>query len=111
MDEPQPSFFERHEFLIRRLHSASGLVPVGAYMVVHLLTNASVIESPGTFQKSVYAIHSLGSLLPIVEWVFIFIPILFHALYGVAIVAGAYRTRRVTHTWPIGGTTGNGGAG
>jgi succinate dehydrogenase / fumarate reductase cytochrome b subunit len=28
-------------------------------------------------------------MLPIVEWVFIFIPILYHALYGVAIVAGA----------------------
>ncbi|TWU29616.1 Succinate dehydrogenase cytochrome b558 subunit [Bythopirellula polymerisocia] len=86
-DSP-PSFLVRHEFLIRRLHSLSGLVPVGAFMCVHLLVNASVLESPAAFQKNVYQIHSLGSLLPVVEWVFIFIPILFHAIIGVVIVMG-----------------------
>jgi succinate dehydrogenase / fumarate reductase, cytochrome b subunit len=82
------SFLARHDFLIRRLHSLSGLIPVGAYMVVHLLVNASVLESPNTFQKNVYQIHSLGALLPLVEWTFIFIPILFHAIVGVVLVAG-----------------------
>jgi hypothetical protein len=60
---PSTSFLARNEFLIRRLHSLSGLIPVGAYMVVHLLTNASVLESPATFQRNVYTIHSLP-LLP-----------------------------------------------
>jgi succinate dehydrogenase / fumarate reductase cytochrome b subunit len=79
----------RHEFLIRRLHSLSGLIPVGAYMVVHLLTNASILNRDATFQLAVYQIHSLGEiLLPIVEWVFIFIPILFHAVIGVVIIRG-----------------------
>ena len=82
------SFLARHEFLIRRLHSLSGLVPVGAYMVVHLMTNASLLNSPGTFQRAVYQIHSLGDLLPLVEWLFIFIPILFHAIIGVVIIRG-----------------------
>lgn len=88
MEDSSPSFLARHEFLIRRLHSLSGLIPVGAFMVVHLLVNASVLESPATFQKNVYQIHSLGSLLPLVEWTFIFIPILFHAIIGVVIVMG-----------------------
>lgn len=88
MDQPKPSFLVRNEFLIRRLHSLSGLVPVGAYMVVHLLTNASVLNGPGTFQSNVYQIHSLGRLLPVIEWGFIFLPILFHAIIGVVIVAG-----------------------
>ncbi len=87
-DSSSQPFLARHEFLIRRLHSLSGLVPVGAYMVVHLLTNASVLESPAAFQRNVYGIHSLGRLLPVVEWVFIFIPILFHAIIGVAIIRG-----------------------
>jgi len=78
----------RHEFLIRRLHSLSGLIPVGAYMCIHLLTNASTLDSPATFQRAVYQIHSLGSILPVVEWVFIFIPILFHAVIGVVIIRG-----------------------
>ena len=88
MESSPQSFLARHDFLIRRLHSLSGLVPVGAYMVVHLVTNASVLESPAAFQKNVYTIHSLGSLLPVVEWVFIFIPLLFHAILGVVIVGG-----------------------
>ena len=84
----QPSFLVRHSFLIRRLHSLSGLVPVGAYMVVHLLVNASVLNGPATFLNNVLNIHKLGAALPFVEWTFIFIPILFHAIVGVVIVAG-----------------------
>jgi succinate dehydrogenase / fumarate reductase cytochrome b subunit len=57
-------------------------------MCVHLLVNASVNNGAATFQKNVYNIHQLGALLPVVEWLFIFLPILFHAIIGVMIVAG-----------------------
>ena len=80
------SFLARHEFLIRRLHSLSGLLPVGAYMVVHLVTNASVLAGASTFQSNVDSIHSLGPALPLVEWTFIFLPIIFHAVVGVWII-------------------------
>lgn len=83
---PASSWWARNDFLIRRLHSLSGLIPVGAYMVVHLLTNASINNSVLTFVNSVFAIHSLGNLLPVVEWGFIFLPILFHAILGVIII-------------------------
>jgi len=82
------SFFGRHEFLIRRLHSLSGLIPVGGYMIVHLITNASILNGPKAFQNLVYQIHSLGQILPAVEWGLIFLPILFHAVFGVVIVMG-----------------------
>jgi succinate dehydrogenase / fumarate reductase, cytochrome b subunit len=82
-DAASSSFFLRHEFAIRRLHSLSGIVPLGAYMVVHLTTNASLLNGSATFQRAVYLIHSLGKLLPLVEWGFIFAPLLFHALVGV----------------------------
>ena len=84
----QQSFLARHEFLIRRLHSLSGLIPVGAFMVVHLATNASVLDGAATFQRNVYSIHGLGILLPLVEWLFIFMPLIFHALIGVIIIRG-----------------------
>jgi succinate dehydrogenase / fumarate reductase cytochrome b subunit len=84
----QQSFLARHEFVIRRLHSLSGLIPVGAFMTVHLLTNASILGSAALFQRNVYGIHSLGPLLPLVEWVFIFLPLIFHAVVGVVIVRG-----------------------
>lgn len=88
MDKASSSFLTRHEFLIRRLHSLSGLIPVGAYMVIHLLTNASTLGGGTSFQNAVYQIHSLGPALPFVEWTFIFIPILFHAVIGVVIIRG-----------------------
>ena len=78
----------RNDFLIRRLHSLCGLIPVGAYMVVHLIVNASVINGAATFQNNVLNIHKLGALLPLVEWTFIFIPILFHMIFGFVIIAG-----------------------
>ena len=56
-------------------------------MVVHLLTNASVLAGAPTFQKNVDTIHSLGPVLPLVEWTFIFLPIIFHTLYGLWITA------------------------
>ena len=80
--------------LLRRLHSLSGVIPVGAYMVVHLLTNSTILDSALTFQKNVYTIHSLGQILPLVEWVFIFIPLLFHAIFGVVIIRGGLPSRR-----------------
>lgn len=82
----EPSFFQRHEFLIRRLHSLSGLVPVGAYMVVHLLTNASIAVGASTFQNAVYLIHTPGPVLWVIEWAFIFIPLLFHGIVGLALL-------------------------
>jgi succinate dehydrogenase / fumarate reductase cytochrome b subunit len=82
------SWLERNEFLLRRLHSLTGLIPVGAFMTVHLLVNASILDSSAAFQKNVYQIHSLGRLLPLVEWLFIFIPILFHGILGVVIIRG-----------------------
>ncbi|WP_202617483.1 succinate dehydrogenase cytochrome b558 subunit [Roseimaritima sediminicola] len=83
---PQDSFYWRHEFAIRRLHSLAGLVPLGAYMVVHLLTNASLLDSVESFQGAVYRIHSLGLALPVIEWGFIFLPLLFHGLLGVWLI-------------------------
>ncbi|MGD9646064.1 MAG: succinate dehydrogenase cytochrome b558 subunit [Pirellulales bacterium] len=94
------SFFVRHEFLIRRLHSLSGLVPVGAYMVVHLLTNATVLNGARSFQRAVDSIHSLGVLLPAVEWTFIFLPLIFHAVVGVAIIRSGTSN---TSSYPYGG--------
>ena len=80
---------DKNYFLIRRLHSLTGLVPVGVFLVMHLVTNASIL-APGPkgeeFQKAVERIHGLGALLVPVEVVFIFLPLLFHALLGFQII-------------------------
>ena len=90
MEEPSAdlSWFERNQFLLRRLHSLSGLVPIGLYMIVHVSANATIFFGAGTFQTLVVnRIHELGPLLPFVEWTFIFIPLLFHAIFGFYIIA------------------------
>ena len=57
-------------------------------MVVHLTVNASIVNSAETFQDNVYKIHALDKALPLVEWGFIFLPIIFHAVFGFVIIAG-----------------------
>ena len=84
------SVFGRHEFLIRRLHSLTGLVPVGAFLVVHLLTNMGILDN--SYQQRVDLIHSMGErTLEVTEWTCIFLPILFHGIIGLIIVARGKR--------------------
>ncbi|UCE59938.1 MAG: hypothetical protein JSU63_21150 [Phycisphaerales bacterium] len=75
---------ERYHFLIRRLHSLSGIVPVGVFLCVHMSVNASVLAGPARFQFAVDQIHKLANLgiLKPVEVLFIFLPIAFHAYVG-----------------------------
>jgi succinate dehydrogenase / fumarate reductase cytochrome b subunit len=90
-------YFGKHHFLIRRLHSLSGLVPVGVFLFVHLFTNSTIIApgEPGAeFQRSVDRIHALGPLLVPVEIVGIFIPLAFHTLVGFLIIFTAQPNAR-----------------
>ncbi len=36
------SFLDRHHLLLRRLHSLSGIVPIGVFLIAHLVTNSSI---------------------------------------------------------------------
>jgi succinate dehydrogenase / fumarate reductase, cytochrome b subunit len=84
------SIFGRQEFLIRRLHSLTGLIPVGAFLSFHLLVNTAILDN--RYQIWVTRIHSLGDYtVEFVEWAFIFLPLLFHALTGMIIVARGKR--------------------
>ena len=55
-----PPSFGKYEFIIRRLHSLTGLVPVVRYLAFHLATNASVLDGIGAYQYRVDQIHRLG---------------------------------------------------
>ena len=100
MDDNGSTFLARHQFLIYRLFSLAGLIPIGAYLVVHLITNSLVLNGPAAYQDAVGQIHSLGVFLPFVEWTFIFIPILFHAAIGLIIIAGGMPN---ANAYPYGG--------
>jgi succinate dehydrogenase / fumarate reductase cytochrome b subunit len=79
-----PAIGGRYHFLLRRLHSLTGIV-FGGYIVIHLLVNATLVQGTSPvdiFQKQVDKIHALPFLLG-VEWTFIYLPILYHTIYGI----------------------------
>jgi succinate dehydrogenase / fumarate reductase cytochrome b subunit len=67
-------------FVLRRLHSCTGIL-FGGYLIVHLLVNATLAQSGDIYQKQVDKIHSLP-MLTLIEWVFIYLPIIYHTIYG-----------------------------
>ena len=92
--------FGRHEFVVRRVHSLLGLIPVGAFLCVHLVTNVSILDGPKTFQARVDQIHNIGPItLLFVEWLFIFWPILLHGLIGMIIVLRGKRNVLIYPYW------------
>ena len=73
---------EGYSFLLRRLHSLSGIVPVGAFLFEHILiSNASAIGGPAAYARQVRFLAGLP-LVPALELFGVWLPILFHALYG-----------------------------
>jgi succinate dehydrogenase / fumarate reductase, cytochrome b subunit len=87
---PAKDFFTKHHFLLRRLHSLSGIIPVGMFVIVHLFTNAQMIRwtsGHDEFQHEVDFIHSTPALL-FVE-IGLWLGIGFHALLGVGYMTGA----------------------
>ncbi|MGP1346495.1 MAG: succinate dehydrogenase cytochrome b558 subunit [Phycisphaerales bacterium] len=93
--ESSQSFLVRHDFWLRRLHSLTGVVPIGAFLMVHLTTNSSIVWGvingskhegvghPGvvTFQHEVDFIHSLPFLI-LIEVFGLWLPIAFHSILG-----------------------------
>jgi len=77
----------RYHFLLRRLHSLSGILPVGVFVIMHLFTNAQMLwgqdagpEGHAAFQHEVDFIHSMPALL-FVE-ITLWVSIGFHAVLG-----------------------------
>ena len=93
MSNRHAGFFDRHYFLLRRLHSLSGIFPIGAFLLVHLTTNASIVwgdwlnpahhghAGVETFQHEVDFIYNLPALV-LMEWGLLFFPIIFHSVLG-----------------------------
>jgi succinate dehydrogenase / fumarate reductase, cytochrome b subunit len=86
-------------FLWRKLHSLSGIVPIGAFLIEHLISNFEALNGPLAYAQQVKFLNGLP-LVRLLEWVFIFIPLAFHAGYGVFI---AFRGRVNVNVYPWAG--------
>ncbi|EIC19423.1 succinate dehydrogenase [Thiorhodovibrio frisius] len=72
-------------FLLRRFHSALGLIPLGAFLVFHLWENSQSRFGSEHYNAQVASIQQLNYLL-IIELVVIALPLLLHAGYGLVII-------------------------
>ena len=75
-------------FLLRKLHQLTGIVPLGAFFLVHMYTNSAAMNGARSFNKHVQDIHDMPYLI-FIEIFGIFVPLLFHSIYGVLISAEA----------------------
>ena len=104
------SFMDRHHYLLRRLHSLTGIVPIGLFLIAHLTTNSTIVwgainkravdtlrapdgvveagqagellaRQVGTFQHEVSFINNMPFLV-LIEWT-LWLSIAFHAVLGI----------------------------
>jgi succinate dehydrogenase / fumarate reductase, cytochrome b subunit len=72
-------------FLLRRLHSLLGLLPVGAFLIFHLWENSQSRFGAEHYNEQVVAALKGMNYLPLMEIFVIALPLLFHAGYGLVI--------------------------
>jgi succinate dehydrogenase / fumarate reductase, cytochrome b subunit len=72
------------EFFNRRLHSLLGVIPVGLFLVQHLVINHFATGGEESFNKAAHFMESLPFRY-FLEIFIIFLPLLFHAIYGIYI--------------------------
>jgi succinate dehydrogenase / fumarate reductase, cytochrome b subunit len=75
-------------FLLRKLHQLTGIVPLGLFFFAHMFTNSKAMNGPASFNKAVGELHDLPFLL-FIEIFGIFLPLTFHAVYGMIISSEA----------------------
>ena len=81
---------QKENYLLHKLHSLTGIVPVGYYMVQHLVLNSFTIAGPEKFNAVIGFFEAMPKFfLLTLEVCAIWLPLLFHAVYGIFIVSRA----------------------
>jgi succinate dehydrogenase / fumarate reductase cytochrome b subunit len=69
------------DFWIRRIHSITGVIPIGAFLMEHMYSVSTIMRGPAAFNHTVSELASMPFLVPI-EITAIGLPIAFHAILG-----------------------------
>lgn len=72
------------EFFNRRLHSLLGVIPVGLFLMQHMVVNQFATGGEESFNKAAAFMEHLPFRY-LLETFVIFLPLLFHAIYGLYI--------------------------
>ena len=72
------------EFQYRRIHSLLGVIPIGIFLTQHLVVNHFATKGEESFNQAAHFMESLPFRYAL-EIFIIFLPIVFHAIYGLYI--------------------------
>lgn len=85
-------------FVLRKLHQLSGIVPLGLFLLEHFYTNSKSLTGASDFNNAVKDLQSIPYIL-FVEIGGIFIPLIYHAVYGLVITMEA-RPNNLAYPYP-----------
>ncbi len=85
-------------FVLRKLHQLSGIMPLGFFLLEHFYTNSKALTGAADFNDAVKDLQSIPYIL-FVEIGGIFIPLIYHAVYGIVITAEA-RPNNLNYPYP-----------
>jgi succinate dehydrogenase / fumarate reductase cytochrome b subunit len=77
------------DFYLRRLHSLLGLIPVGLFVAQHLVINHFATRGEEAFNNASNFMGNLPFVL-FLEWFIIYLPLMFHAFFGIYIAFTAH---------------------
>ncbi|MBK1645589.1 succinate dehydrogenase [Thiocapsa imhoffii] len=86
-------------FLLRRVHSLLGLIPVGAFLIFHLWENSQSRLGAEHYNEQVVAALKGMNYLPLLEIFVIALPLLFHAGYGL-VISAQMRSELLRYRYP-----------
>jgi succinate dehydrogenase / fumarate reductase cytochrome b subunit len=82
VEKGAPSLLDKSK--LKRAHSISGVLPLGAFLALHVLANATALDSDRAFLRSIRGLESIPGVV-VLELVFVVLPLLFHAGYGIVL--------------------------
>ncbi len=85
-------------FVLRKLHQLSGIMPLGIFLLEHFYTNSKALTGAADFNNAVKDLQSIPYIL-FVEIGGIFIPLIYHAVYGLVITIEA-RPNNLAYPYP-----------
>jgi succinate dehydrogenase / fumarate reductase cytochrome b subunit len=75
-------------FVLRKLHQLTGIMPLGFFLLEHFYTNSKALSGAANFNTAVEDLQKIPYIL-LVEIGGIFIPLIYHAVYGLVITVEA----------------------
>ena len=85
-------------FILRKLHQLSGIVPLSLFVLEHFYTNSKALTGAEDFNKAVSDLQSIPYIL-FVEIGGIFIPLIYHAVYGL-VITWEMRPNNLAYPYP-----------